>query len=851
MMNSLLYFNNLSRINIAAPWIMASKKNKTIREQKDVSIEYAHIYTNKNIDEEQKLSLHILKKLQEELLKNKKSFLLTVLVDDYSFPDPSFDYGSFTWWLGKQGFPPDFVLRESQLIPLCDEVINYISDEKMKDQMINYVKVKKYPCSLFIAAWYLLRLGYLTHPILDKKYITSRLINILPESFKPYEDKALEIIVATSFADAKQYIEYQYIPGREIHKDESQKQQHVPASLQKQIETIVNNFTVKPIETIEHVMNHKKVTSYEQKRKNAKLIDKLLEKETEEMKLTIFTEMKQQSKEKQNAILSLLDTLDEGDEGALAEYGLLFKYVWLKDVLEAIISEKHSIAVHTIEIPLKPQQNLLLQSSINPWGLQPANVDSVSIALTKLLRRIDENKTIRIVIAINDFFNYTEQRPLSENERDNLVISTLNFLEFHQVLFSDDLAGLDFYVNRESQQIEMVDELIHRLRKSQYGKIILEEDGSLYFKPASEYLVVLSTLSKVTQKEIARFGILIKDAQGIPSSFALGAATYLNPIYTYFMHFYILDKKEKATQEKIYTLLHAINVIRGERSHEIYYDSGTIFPNVILYCISKMMQRAVKQLLMSYDAYDDWSAFDPYEYAMRNFGNNGEILPEDKRLIMHAIQALQQVGISQKSLKDVADIGSGPNLYPAMILVPFLHTKSVLHLLEFSENRSYLQKLVDGTMEREHAKIWHKFEEFMVDVGGDMYQDCEESAKKKIVSQFGDIFSLPKNKYDLLTSYFVSESIVDSQMQFREAIQSMGKAIKRDGIMMVAHMVGSEGWHAGKGSKFPAINLTAEQIKQAYLDADLDIISTIVVGHDTQKVREGYTGMMLVIAQRY
>jgi hypothetical protein len=182
--------------------------------RKDVSIEYCHIYTNNKIEEEQNFSLEILGQLKKELARQVLS--LVVLVDDYSFPDPTFDYNQFYNWLKQHDNGPDLVFRESQLIPLCDQVIENLTDGKLKEQLVDYVKAKKYPCSLFIAAWYLLRLGYLEYFGFDKVFCANRLINILPESFKPFEDKALEIISATKFAGAEKLIEYRYTPGRLI-----------------------------------------------------------------------------------------------------------------------------------------------------------------------------------------------------------------------------------------------------------------------------------------------------------------------------------------------------------------------------------------------------------------------------------------------------------------------------------------------------------------------------------------------------------------------------------------------------------------------------------------------------------
>ncbi len=182
--------------------------------KKDISIEYAHIYTNKNISDEQVFSVEILQGVTKE--HRGKSTTLVVMVDDYSFPDLSFDYTILTQWLKKEGFQPDIILRESQLIPSCDEVLSLIHNGTLKKQILDYVKTKKYPCSLFVATWYLLRLGYIESSIFDKKLISKTLINILPLSFKPFEEKAFEIIQSTNFNIAISQIENRYFEGRLI-----------------------------------------------------------------------------------------------------------------------------------------------------------------------------------------------------------------------------------------------------------------------------------------------------------------------------------------------------------------------------------------------------------------------------------------------------------------------------------------------------------------------------------------------------------------------------------------------------------------------------------------------------------
>ena len=178
---------------------------------KDLSIEYSHIYTNDKIGEEQETSVQVVDAIQDKLSKANTSYFLMVLVDDYSYPDPTFEYNTFISWLKEKGVKPDVLFRESQLIVLCDEVLNHMTNKKLYKQTINYIKNNKYPCSLFIASWYLLRLGYLESVLFDKKYYAKKLISVLPKRFKPFEDRALEIIATTDFAVAEEAIEHFYI----------------------------------------------------------------------------------------------------------------------------------------------------------------------------------------------------------------------------------------------------------------------------------------------------------------------------------------------------------------------------------------------------------------------------------------------------------------------------------------------------------------------------------------------------------------------------------------------------------------------------------------------------------------
>ncbi|MDP3962786.1 MAG: hypothetical protein Q8Q03_02895 [bacterium] len=152
--------------------------------------------------------MEILEKVKQEFYQKKIS--LAVMVDDYSFPESSFDYVIFSKWLDDQGYKPDILIKESQLIPSCNEVLNLIQNKDMKSHVSDYVHTKKYPCSLFIATWYLLRLGCIKSPVVGNEFTAERLINILPLGFKEFEDRSFEIIRSTEFAGMVDRIENRY-----------------------------------------------------------------------------------------------------------------------------------------------------------------------------------------------------------------------------------------------------------------------------------------------------------------------------------------------------------------------------------------------------------------------------------------------------------------------------------------------------------------------------------------------------------------------------------------------------------------------------------------------------------------
>jgi hypothetical protein len=133
-------------------------------------------------------------------------------VDDSSYEDKSFNFDQYSTWLHSKDFNPDFIARESQITTACDTLLDNIEYGKLSPDMANKLRSdNQYISPLFIAAWCLLRLGYIEDKSFDPALRANRLVNILPESFKPGEEESLAIIRATAFSVAADKIDYIFI----------------------------------------------------------------------------------------------------------------------------------------------------------------------------------------------------------------------------------------------------------------------------------------------------------------------------------------------------------------------------------------------------------------------------------------------------------------------------------------------------------------------------------------------------------------------------------------------------------------------------------------------------------------
>src|SRR5262249_19746724 len=104
----------------------------------------------------------------------------------------------------------------------------------------------------------------------------------------------------------------------------------------------------------------------------------------------------------------------------------------------------------------------------------------------------------------------------------------------------------------------------------------------------------------------------------------------------------------------------------------------------------------------------DWDGFDAETYVHQNYGRG--ILPEDVQIMRFVVANLRDLQISPESLRVTADIGAGPNLYPGLLLAPYIARDGVLELIDRSAaNLRYLRDLLEGADGGSQA-LWSEFE---------------------------------------------------------------------------------------------------------------------------------------------
>lgn len=238
-----------------------------------------------------------------------------------------------------------------------------------------------------------------------------------------------------------------------------------------------------------------------------------------------------------------------------------------------------------------------------------------------------------------------------------------------------------------------------------------------------------------------------------------------------------------------------------------------------------------------------WNAFSSHDRWRRNYG---DLHAEDQEIIRRVSDFLACAFAERPPAERAIDVGSGTNLYPALLMLPW--TERIL-LADYSQsNVSWLKdQLADDT----DPWAWRPFWSEIREAKGYSYVDRpRERLREACASEPGhagveqlSVFDLPKARWDLGTMFFVAESITEDPVEFRAAVAAFVGALTPGAPFAAAFMAGSNGYPVN-GTRFPALPIKPDDVRQELTELgvpepSVDLLDT------SQRVRDGYAGMII------
>lgn len=237
-----------------------------------------------------------------------------------------------------------------------------------------------------------------------------------------------------------------------------------------------------------------------------------------------------------------------------------------------------------------------------------------------------------------------------------------------------------------------------------------------------------------------------------------------------------------------------------------------------------------------------WNSFASTAYWSHNYAT---LQPADREIIRVVSPFLAERLHGLPPVGRAVDVGSGTNLYPAMLMLPWADR---IDLTDFSaQNVDWLRAAIASDHE---DWSWAPFWQQMAAVEGyDAVADPRERLRTACLGAPGvqqrSVFDLPTAAWHLGTMFFVAESMTQSEAEFRAATACFVHALVPGAPFAAAFMAGSKGYQVG-GEAYPALSIDADDAERALTAAGAAEVKIAYFDRDeVPLVRPDYDGMIL------
>ncbi|WP_037266779.1 SCO2525 family SAM-dependent methyltransferase [Kibdelosporangium aridum] len=240
-----------------------------------------------------------------------------------------------------------------------------------------------------------------------------------------------------------------------------------------------------------------------------------------------------------------------------------------------------------------------------------------------------------------------------------------------------------------------------------------------------------------------------------------------------------------------------------------------------------------------------WDKFDPVDYLDHNYTTMRD---DDRQVLTFVRDFFVRISpaLIDRPMRGI-DVGTGPNLYPALAMLPFC---AEVTLYEFSKSN------VDW-LATQHAANWPSWTTIWSDFWRVLCEESlyagldradmgsELSSRTKVT--WGNVFELDSERdgyYDIGTMFFGPESLSPQRSEFHSAIDRLLSVLRPEAPFAIGLMEHSAGYDVAD-NRFPATDIELSDVTD-YLEGRASGLSSERVDPGDVPIRDGYTGMMVV-----
>lgn len=233
-----------------------------------------------------------------------------------------------------------------------------------------------------------------------------------------------------------------------------------------------------------------------------------------------------------------------------------------------------------------------------------------------------------------------------------------------------------------------------------------------------------------------------------------------------------------------------------------------------------------------------WSDFDADGYARVNYAT---VLPEDEEIIRYATSFLIRARSPHPPTLRAVDVGAGPNLYPALLMLPWAR-----HIVFTEYAQTNIDWLARNLSDAPGEWPWQPFWDLMADQPG--YENVTRP-RQRLATQHDivkvSVFDLPASTWDLGSMFFVADGISSDEAEFEAAVRRFLGALTPGSPFIMAFMEGSAGYDVS-GVRFPGVKITQDSLAELVATLPVTGVSVLRTDKSVRPLRAGYDAMLLL-----